>query len=285
MANKTAGDTPTTKRSLSVLLVSDGWKGPISLRWSMRTVRVALWCCGFFILLVGVGSVSYWQMSQQLSDYELLKSRSDRVERERRALVGVAEKYEQLVQQNLRIRRIFGQTLDLQGGETDENGDQVTESDDMPETPATMNTFPLDMQGRKGGTGEGGVYDHIPGILPVDGFISRGFDAATESPPHLGIDIVADEGSSIRAVASGVVVFSNWTPDHGYTLIVEHGNGFLSYYKHNQANLVSEQDQVTRGAVIGLLGNTGTVSTGPHLHFELWKDGRAVNPTEYLLNL
>ncbi len=124
-----------------------------------------------------------------------------------------------------------------------------------------------------------GTYD-FPLAMPADGFISRGFDADRK---HFGIDIAGKEGSAVLAAADGNVVFAGWTYDDGYLMIVSHPLGYVTTYKHNQALLKTTGTSVRRGDVIALLGNTGKTSSGPHLHFELWKDGIALNPDSYLL--
>ena len=101
--------------------------------------------------------------------------------------------------------------------------------------------------------------------------------------PHTGIDIVAKEGSVIKSVADGVVVFSNWTYEGGNVIIIDHLNGFISFYKHNRRLLVGEKSFVRRGQPIALMGNSG-VSSGTHLHFEIWENGKPVDPRNYIIN-
>ncbi len=120
----------------------------------------------------------------------------------------------------------------------------------------------------------------FPIIVPAVGYISRKFEA---DQGHNGIDYAGKVGSLVIAAAGGYVVFSGYTPDDGYMLIVSHGGGYLTAYKHNQSNLKTVGEFVKRGEPIALLGNTGRTSYGPHLHFELWKDGRPKNPNEYLI--
>ena len=97
---------------------------------------------------------------------------------------------------------------------------------------------------------------------------------------HGGIDIVAKEGTPIRSASSGVVVFSGWTYEMGNLIIVYHGDDYMTHYGHNQKNLVSRLDIVKKGDVIGYVGNTG-LSSGPHLHFEVWKNENSIDPLIY----
>ena len=122
----------------------------------------------------------------------------------------------------------------------------------------------------------------LPLTMPADGYFTRGFDA---SRYHYGVDIAGRPGSAILAAADGDVMFSGWTFDDGYTLMIAHEGGMMTVYKHNQALLKTAGAVVKRGEPVALLGNTGITSSGPHLHLEVWKDGRAQDPQRYLLTM
>jgi murein DD-endopeptidase MepM/ murein hydrolase activator NlpD len=94
---------------------------------------------------------------------------------------------------------------------------------------------------------------------------------------HNGIDIAMPEGSPVKAAKEGKVIFSGLLSGYGNTVIVEHGNGLTSLYAHNSLNLVKEGDVVDKNSILALSGSSGR-STGPHLHFEVRKDGVAVDP-------
>ncbi len=121
----------------------------------------------------------------------------------------------------------------------------------------------------------------FPAILPVDGYITRGFEPTKN---HFGLDIAGKVGSVIKAAADGSVIYSGWTYDYGFMVILSHANGFLTFYKHNQSLLKSAGAVVYRGEPIATLGNSGIISSGPHLHFEVWKDGVSVDPSLYMIN-
>jgi murein DD-endopeptidase MepM/ murein hydrolase activator NlpD len=122
----------------------------------------------------------------------------------------------------------------------------------------------------------------FPAILPTEGYVTRGF---SPDERHYGIDIAGKVGSPVVASAEGHVVFAGWTSDDGNVIILAHSMGFVSFYKHNQSLLRTAGEFVKRGEVIALLGNSGRTSMGPHVHFEIWKDGVAHDPTKYLLNM
>ena len=116
-------------------------------------------------------------------------------------------------------------------------------------------------------------------FAPVKGTISEDYNP---SKKHFAVDIVTAKNSAVKAVADGTVIFSGWTADAGYVLILKHGSNLISAYKHN-ASLSKEQgDLVEAGEVIATVGNTGELTTGPHLHFELWSDGYPINPKNFI---
>ena len=117
--------------------------------------------------------------------------------------------------------------------------------------------------------------------MPLNGFISRGFNPENG---HMGIDIVARTGSPVYAAASGYVAFADYTVRDGYMMIIVHSEGYISVYKHCSALLKKARDMVVEGEMIALSGNTGEITTGPHLHFEVWKDGKPIDPKTVLIN-
>ncbi|HOT95674.1 MAG TPA: M23 family metallopeptidase [bacterium] len=128
-----------------------------------------------------------------------------------------------------------------------------------------------------------GIHEYLkslPTYLPVAGVLTRNY--SEEGTAHYGIDIAAPRGTFISSAGDGVVIFSGWTQDLGNMVIVYHGNGFFTYYGHTQRNLVLRSTLVRKGDHIALVGSSGE-STAPHLHFELWKDGVALNPADYIL--
>jgi murein DD-endopeptidase MepM/ murein hydrolase activator NlpD len=118
-------------------------------------------------------------------------------------------------------------------------------------------------------------------IKPLDGFISRDFNP---EKGHMGIDVVARTGTPVYAAANGYVVFSDYTIDDGYSLIINHSNDYITVYKHCSSLLKRQRESVLQGELIALSGNTGEKTSGPHLHFEVWKNGKPINPKTVLIN-
>lgn len=114
-------------------------------------------------------------------------------------------------------------------------------------------------------------------IKPVDGVISSEFKPEIG---HYGIDILGPKNTAIKSMMDGYVFSSGWDLETGYTIGVQHKGNILTFYKHNSTLLKEKGTFVKAGEAIAIIGNTGTHSTGPHLHFELWHNGKPVNPTE-----
>jgi murein DD-endopeptidase MepM/ murein hydrolase activator NlpD len=130
------------------------------------------------------------------------------------------------------------------------------------------------------------IYLATPLGWPTDGYISSGYGPRnhplTGTPGfHSGVDISVPDGSSVKTTADGIVSYSGWTSRSGYTVVVEHGHGFRTAYAHNRKNLVRVGQRVRRDETIAISGSTGN-STGPHVHYEIWKNGQHVNPSGYI---
>ena len=100
---------------------------------------------------------------------------------------------------------------------------------------------------------------------------------------NFGIDFAVQTGSAVFSSQGGLIIFSDFTIDDGNKIIIQHDNGFITVYKHCSSLLKHERDNVVQGEIIGLSGNTGENTTGPHLHFEIWKDGKPQNPKEFFI--
>ena len=121
-------------------------------------------------------------------------------------------------------------------------------------------------------------HDYYHFFPPVEGIVTQSFD---EKKRHYGTDIVAKANAKVAAVLDGVVIFTDWTVKTGYVIQVQHTNDLISVYKHNSILLKKQGDYVRAGEVLGVVGNTGEESSGPHLHFELWRGGKPLNPGDF----
>ncbi len=116
-------------------------------------------------------------------------------------------------------------------------------------------------------------------VAPVNGEIRHPYDLGKN---HLGVDILTPKNTAVKAAAEGVVFMSEFTSANGNVVGIQHGDDLVTFYKHNSELLKKVGERVRSGEAIAISGNTGTLSTGPHLHFEMWHRGQSVNPADYL---
>lgn len=114
---------------------------------------------------------------------------------------------------------------------------------------------------------------------PISGFISDRYNAKTG---HFGVDVVAKTNEPVKCIADGTVIFSSWTQDSGYVIMVQHAGNLISVYKHNAELYKKVGTFVNAGEIISIVGNSGEMTNGPHLHFELWYNGTSLNPEEFV---
>ena len=115
---------------------------------------------------------------------------------------------------------------------------------------------------------------------PISGIVSAEFELGKK---HLGVDIMAPKNTPVKAIMDGFVFTSDWVLETGNTIGIQHANNLISFYKHNSALLKKTGSYVKAGEAVAIIGNTGTLSNGPHLHFELWHNGKPVNPRDYII--
>lgn len=121
--------------------------------------------------------------------------------------------------------------------------------------------------------------DYLYIIPPLRGTMSRGFDP---EKGHYGVDLVAPQNTPVKAILDGYVIASDWTLETGNTIGIQHDGQLVSFYKHNARNLKKLGSFVKAGEAVAIIGNTGELSSGPHLHFELWMEGKPVDPNDYV---
>ena len=122
-------------------------------------------------------------------------------------------------------------------------------------------------------------FENTTFFSPVNGVISSKFDRKTR---HFGIDIVSKENEPIKAIEDGVVLDASWSVEYGYVIIIQHKNNLISVYKHNSALLKKIGNYVKKGDAIAIIGNSGELSSGPHLHFEIWHNESPIDPEKYI---
>lgn len=216
---------------------------------------------------------------EQLRKVELLESKVDAVQKQMTYLSAY----------NQKLRNILGdsalttapQSVSLESGGSSQHVEVQQEQAGKEESEELASAYKnASIEPNFSSSYRNDVGSVLPLIMPVNGYITRGIDYQIQ---HYGVDISAPKGSPIVAPAPGEVVFVDWTLDGGNTLMIAHPGDFITVYKHCERILVSVGTKVSRGEVIALVGSTGITSTGPHLHFELWQDGKNLNPENYLL--
>lgn len=116
-------------------------------------------------------------------------------------------------------------------------------------------------------------------FTPITGFISDRYDV---KKGHYGVDIVAKKNEPVKCIADGTVIMASWTQDAGYVIAIQHRGNLISVYKHNAQYLKKVGNFVNAGEIISIVGNSGEMTDGPHLHFELWFNGNSLNPEEFV---
>lgn len=119
-------------------------------------------------------------------------------------------------------------------------------------------------------------------MAPLKGFVTREYEP---SKGHVGVDFSVKKGTPVFASAGGIIIFADHTVDYGNMIIIDHGSGYLTKYLHCSVLLKKEREVVEQGEMIALSGNTGVKTTGPHLHFEIWQNGKPIEPKAILINL
>jgi murein DD-endopeptidase MepM/ murein hydrolase activator NlpD len=131
---------------------------------------------------------------------------------------------------------------------------------------------------------DGGWVQENSGILafykPLEGIISDSFNSARR---HYAVDLVSENNKVVKATLDGTVVLSGWNPKTGHVVVLQHANDLVSIYKHNSVIFKKEGNFVRAGEAIAVVGNSGELTTGPHLHFEIWQKGRPLDPTNYIV--
>lgn len=304
---------------MNIIIVRNAHALPLRIDLSGRNARLlAAALCACTSVLIAVGAAGAWLLaSPNAHDLrEIAKLRGALVE-QRDALAGLdqdshrnldalAAQLGQLQAQATRLNALgerLTQVGKLDDGEFDFGSDPAVGG---PEEPATGVTMPLPLQ--SGIDNLRAEFDRqqaqldvlenllrdrkidnqlMPSGMPVaQGYIASGFGDRSDpfdghQAIHMGVDFSAPEGTPVTAVADGVVTFTGVRNGYGNVIEIDHGNGYMTRYAHNSAIDAKPGDRVHAGQSIAKVGSTGR-STGPHCHFEVWYNGRAVNPMVYV---
>ena len=257
-----------TDRYLTVLIVPHDERNVRRLRISYRWIKIGIGIGGALLLVTALAIATYGRVASRATRAALL-------ERENEQLAAENEKLDEIAENLDRTERAYAQIRDMAG---------------LPpvgaEAPAGGRADP----GAAGSGGEeageapprssGSAHDSVPSGWPLalKGFETAGFSG---SGGHPGMDVAVPVHTQVLATAAGTVVAADSDPVYGHYVVVDHGGGLETMYGHNALLLVEEGERITRGQPIAYSGNSGR-STAPHLHYEIRRDGRAIDPAPYL---
>jgi murein DD-endopeptidase MepM/ murein hydrolase activator NlpD len=186
----------------------------------------------------------------------------------------------------LNLQRILngGEMPDIQEFEPtiipDDNGSDIRAFEPSEETKMILEEFrgtPLNLRSASNSIADAFTDNYF--YPPLKGLITATFAPQND---HFGVDVVTKENEPVKAIAGGTVFFTSWTLETGYVIAIQHTNELISIYKHNSVLLKSIGDIVRGGEILSIIGNTGELTTGPHLHFEMWYKGNPLNPQEFI---
>jgi len=244
-------------KKFTLLLIPDDESGTKSYSISKNLLRFIF----IIMVIILIGLITLIIKSvPSINNYAMLNKKYNKLAQERMKVIELSEGLKRIKQMNQFVRNSLGAEFNFS------QNPEMTDSVLMLIPDDNFISFS----------------DNIPSFAPIEGFISQRMENKFSMAENLhdGIDIVAKEGTPIKASASGLVIFSGWTYEMGNQIILYHGDGYFTHYGHNQQNLKYQLDIVKRGEVIGLVGNSG-ISSGPHLHFEIWKDKKSIDPLLY----
>lgn len=256
-------------RFLTVLVVPHDEKNVRRLRVSYRWLKVGMTMAGVLLVVVALAVLSYGRVASRATQAELLERENARLEVENAKVDEIAENLE-------RTERAYAQIRAMAG---------------LP--PSEAGAWPADSGGEPGPGGRGGgalgeaapsqateAPDSVPSGWPLSlkGFETAGFGG---DGGHPGVDIAVPVHTPVLATARGLVAAADSDPVYGHYVVVAHGGGIETMYGHNAVLLVERGERVTRGQPIAYSGNSGR-STAPHLHYEIRREGRAIDPAPYL---
>ncbi len=249
----------------TILIVPDNSENNRSFLISRKFIRIII---GLTILFITGLIIMLAYFGPKVLEHNALELKYQQLASERMEVIDLMRELKQIKHMNTAVRKTLGS--DIKFNPEPLTADSAETATDLLKKADILLSFS----------------ENLPSVLPVEGFVTRDVNvvSAFTHENHYGVDIAVREGDPILTAAAGFVIFSGWTYNMGNYIIVYHGNNYFTVYGHNQRNLVNQRDYVNRGDVIALGGNTG-ISSGPHLHFEIWKDGVAVDPKVFFPEL
>jgi murein DD-endopeptidase MepM/ murein hydrolase activator NlpD len=265
------------KRHIDFLVVPQGKEPALNFRlptWLVKTIVIVLsvWVLGMIIATIFLG-----RLTSRAVTADLLERENERLRNYNAKVIEIEKSFRKNLEMVARIAKMAGIEIENINPSPSMLSDSIGQDSSgtaivagLPGDRVAVSTEELEKM-------------RTPKGRPLYGWITRGFQPSSEGgkEKHEGIDIAVREGTPIVATATGEVTFSGWDKAFGNLIVLDHGDGYQTMYGHNQKNLVSKGQKVYKGDMIALSGNTGR-SSAPHLHYEVMKDGAAVDPSPYL---
>jgi murein DD-endopeptidase MepM/ murein hydrolase activator NlpD len=243
----------------------------------------------FLVIFVGLTStLSFFVIAATPLRYLIPGIESAALQREVETLLVKTDSLQRVIETDSKyldgIRRVLSGEVVYEAPEIDSTSVfmDAPSTDQLLETRKSIAMLELESQVKKEEAFSPVVESSVSNPLyfaPLSGVVSGAYDPAVG---HLAIDIAAAEGTGVKAITDGTVLHAEWSANTGYNLVVVHQGETVSVYKHNGVIFKKQGDTVTAGEIIASVGNTGELSSGSHLHFELWKQGKPVNPQQYI---
>ena len=243
----------------------------------------------FLVVFVGlVSTLSFFVIAATPLRYLIPGIESAALQREVETLLVKTDSLQRVIETDSKyidgIRRVLSGEVVYEAPEIDSTTIfmDVPSTDQLLETRKSIAMLELESQVKKEEAFSPVVENAISNPLyfaPLSGVVSGVYDPTVG---HLAIDIAAAEGTGVKAITDGTVLHAEWSANTGYNLVVVHQGETVSVYKHNGVLFKKQGETVTAGEIIASVGNTGELSSGSHLHFELWKQGKPVNPQQYI---
>ncbi len=252
-------------------------------RFSSRSVRIPVVAAALFCLLACVGAVFSLSLTIQAFDYYRMKSEYTKMSKNFNEMESTMASLKQSESQFRKLFSLGSRKEVLKNVDNSSEDGSIDVEALKKEITSSMNAVE---EIKKYLAKEQNVFLTSPSGWPAPGKISSGF-GMREHPKyggrklHTGIDITMPKGTPLHATADGMVSFADRSGGNGNIVVIEHGHGLTTVYAHTSKNCVKPGQAVKRGDIIAYSGSTG-ISTGPHLHYEVWRDGQSINPAPFL---
>ena len=264
-----------------VISSEDNWEQKFSMRLNRLNVFIVVATTSIFLIVGTILLIAFTPLKEYIPGYDPTKLR-----RESQNLIFKTDSLEKIIFRNQtyidNLSMILSGKVDSDSIRTINTKDDLSSNNDEVDFTITkidsIFRTEIEREDRFSLIGDNNKRSFIL-IAPINGSITQNYNAESK---HFAIDIATVEGTPVKAVADGTVIFSEWTSTTGNVIIIEHDNQLISVYKHNALSTKEQGDFVESGEVIASSGSTGELSSGPHLHFELWYKGFPVNPSDFI---